>query len=117
MTPERGDILHLQFDPARGREMQGPHFCVVVSPKAFHQRFQLAWVCPISGGMAAIARDSGFLIPLMGYGLKTDGNIHAHQIKALDWHARQARKIERVPAELMTQVLECLSAVLEDDSA
>lgn len=115
MTPERGDILHLQFDPASGREMQGPHFCLVVSPKAFNQRFKLAWVCPISGGMAAVARDAGFLIPLIGYGLKTDGNVHAHQVKALDWEARKARKVEKVPSVLVTQVMECLIAVLEDD--
>ena len=52
MTPERGDILHLQFDPASGREMKGNHFCLVVSPKAFNARFKLAMVCPISGEVA-----------------------------------------------------------------
>jgi mRNA interferase ChpB len=114
MTPDRGDILHLQFDPASGREMQGPHFCLVVSPKTFNQRFKLAWVCPISGGLAAVARDSGFLIPLMGHGLRTDGNIHAHQVKALDWEARKARKIEQIPPDLLAEVIECLMAVLED---
>jgi len=25
-VPNRGDIVHLQFDPASGREMNGPHF-------------------------------------------------------------------------------------------
>jgi mRNA-degrading endonuclease toxin of MazEF toxin-antitoxin module len=59
--------------------LQGDHFCLVVSPKAFNQRFKLAMVCPISGGTAQVARDTGFLIPLLGTGLKTDGSIHAHQ--------------------------------------
>lgn len=40
VTPDRGDILHLAFDPARGREMKGNHFCLVVSPKAFNARFK-----------------------------------------------------------------------------
>ena len=31
-TSERGDILHLAFDPASGREMKGKHFCMVMSP-------------------------------------------------------------------------------------
>ncbi len=113
--PDRGDILHLQFDPASGREMQGPHFCLVVSPKSFNQRFQLAWVCPISGGTAAVARESGFLIPLLGSGLKTDGSIHAHQIKSLDWKALKASIVEQAPSHLVSQVLECLISVLEDD--
>jgi mRNA interferase ChpB len=115
MTPERGDILHLQFDPASGREMKGHHYCLVVSPKSFNQRFKLAWVCPISGGVASTARESGFLIPLMGYGLRTDGSVHAHQVKSLDWGMRKARRIEQAPPELVSQVLDCLIAVLEDD--
>jgi len=115
MTPERGDILHLQFDPASGREMKGHHYCLVVSPKSFNQRFKLAWVCPISGGVASVAREAGFLIPLMGYGLRTDGSVHAHQVKSLDWEMRKARKIEQAPVDLVSQVLDCLVAVLEDD--
>ena len=112
MTPDRGDILHLQFDPASGKEMRGDHFCLVVSPKAFNQRFQLAMVCPISGGNAAIARDSGFLISLMGLELKTDGCVHAHQLKTLDWTTRKAKRVEKAPDEIVQQILDCLGAVL-----
>ena len=114
MTPERGDILHLEFDPASGREMKARHFCLVVSPKSFNQRFQLAMVCPISGGMALAARDSGFLIPLSGAGLRTDGNVHAHQLKSLDWSARGAQLVERVPPHIIAQVIECLLAIFEE---
>lgn len=46
MTPERGDILHLAFDPSSRREMKGNHFCLVVSPREFNARFKLAMVCP-----------------------------------------------------------------------
>jgi len=30
-VPNRGDIVHLQFDPSSGQEMKGPHFGLVVS--------------------------------------------------------------------------------------
>ena len=113
MTPERGDILHLQFDPASGREMKGNHFCLVVSPKAFNARFKLAMVCPISGGVAEHARSAGFLIYLMGLGLCTDGQVHAHQIKSLEWATRRATLVERVPDVVMQEVLGCLQSVLE----
>jgi mRNA interferase ChpB len=115
MTPKRGDIIHLAFDPASGREMKGNHFCLVVSTQAFNSRFKLAWVCPISGGAGMSARDGGFLISLMGYGLRTEGNVHAHQLKALDWAARRASKVETVPVELMERVLACTRAVLDDE--
>ena len=115
MIPERGDILHLQFDPASGREMRGKHFCLVVSPRAFNARFRLAMTCPISGGAADLARDSGFLVSLMGCGLRTDGAVHAHQLKSLDWAARQAAFVEKIPDTVLQEVLDCLVAVFEDD--
>ena len=113
MTPQRGDILHLAFNPASGAEMKGDHFCLVVSPVAFNRRFKLAWVCPISGGAALAARESGFLISLTGCGTRTDGNVHAQQVKALDWAARKARRIEAAPGYLLEQVLQCMAAVIE----
>jgi mRNA interferase ChpB len=113
VTPDRGDILHLAFDPASGREMKGNHFCLVVSPRAFNARFKLAMVCPVSGGAAEAARSAGFLVSLMGHGLRTDGQIHAHQIKSLDWASRKATLVEQVPDQLVQEVLECLRSVLE----
>jgi mRNA interferase ChpB len=113
VTPERGDILHLAFDPASGREMKGNHYCLVVSPSAFNARFKLAMVCPISGGAAEVARSAGFLVSLMGQGLRTDGQIHAHQVKSLDWASRQATLVEQVPEQLVQEVLECLRSVLQ----
>ncbi len=115
MIPERGDILHLQFDPASGQEMKGNHFCLVVSPKAFNTRFKLAMVCPISGGAANIARGSGFLVSLMGFGLQIDGNVHVHQLKSLDWEIRKAKKVEAAPPEIVQEVLDCLISVFEDE--
>ena len=113
MTPDRGDILHLAFDPASGREMKGEHFCLVLSPRAFNARFKLAMVCPISGGVAEAARSAGFLVPLTGLGLRTDGQVHAHQIKSLDWASRRASLVERAPAVVVQEVLNCLQSVLE----
>jgi len=95
--------------------MLGKHFCLVVSPRSFNARFRLAMVCPISGGASEIARNSGFLVSLMGYGLRTDGAVHAHQLKSLDWTARQASLVEKVPDVVLQEVLECLVAIFEDE--
>jgi mRNA interferase ChpB len=113
VTPDRGDILHLAFDPASGREMKGNHFCLVVSPRSFNARFKLAMVCPISGGAADVARGAGFLVSLMGSGLRTDGQVHAHQIKSLDWASRKATLVEKAPDSVVQEVLTCLQSVLD----
>ena len=114
MTPDRGDILHLAFAPASGWEMKGNHFCLVVSPRSFNARFKLAMVCPISGGASQAARSAGFLVSLMGQGLRTDGQVHAHQIKSLDWASRRAKLVERAPDVVVQEVLMCLHSVLDD---
>lgn len=106
----RGDIIHLNFDPAVGNEMRFDHFALVVSPNDFHS-LGLHIVCPISGGKAEVARDRGYLVSLMGYGLKTDGSIHTHQLKALDLNKRKAKRIETAPDELVEEVLDKLSGL------
>ncbi len=112
-TPSRGDIIHLQFDPATGREMKGPHFALVVSSKLFNQS-GLAMVCPISQGAAASQRTYGTVVTLMGSGIDTQGAVHCHQLKALDWKIRQAKKKEVVPQFILDEVLGRIEAILFD---
>jgi mRNA interferase ChpB len=113
MTPDRGDILHLQFDPSTGREMKGDHYCLVISKRIFNQAFSLAWVCPISTGEATGPRNAGFLVSLMGAGTGVSGNVHAHQLKALDWGARKARRVESLPRHILDEVLDRVRRVVE----
>jgi mRNA interferase ChpB len=115
VIPERGDILHLAFDPASGRELKGDHYCLVVSAKAFNKRFKLAMVCPISSGVAPVARESGFLVPMMGTGSRLCGSVHCHQVKTMDWEARKATFFEKAPAVIVKEVVDCLIATLEDE--
>lgn len=112
-VPTRGDIIHLEFDPASGKEMKGPHFALVLSGKAFN-RHGLAMVCPISQGAAANARTYGTVVSLMGTGTQTQGAVHCHQLKSLDWQERRARRKESVPEYMVDEVLARIEAVLFD---
>lgn len=113
-TPSRGDIVHLAFNPASGQEMKGNHYALVVSPQPFN-RAGLAWVCPVSQGAAEIARNHGFLVTLMGAGTATQGAIHCHQLKSLDWQARQAQYRETVPDAVMDEVTARLLPIIDPD--
>ena len=110
-TPDRGDIVHLQFDPASAQEMKGPHFGLVISAKAFNSR-GLAMICPISQGGAATARTYGTVVTLMGSGTDTQGAIHCHQMKSLDWRVRKAKLKEAVPTEIIEDVAARIEAIL-----
>jgi mRNA interferase ChpB len=109
--PDRGDIVHLQFDPASGQEMMGSHFGLVVSVKAFNSR-GLAMICPVSQGGAAAARTYGTVVTLMGSGSDTQGAIHCHQLKSLDWRVRKAKFKEAVPAAIIDDVAARIEAIL-----
>jgi mRNA interferase ChpB len=110
-TPDRGDIVHLLFDPASGREITGPHFGLVVSAKIFNSR-GLAMICPISQGGSAAARTYGTVVTLMGSGTDTQGAVHCHQLKSLDWRARKAKFKEAVPTVILDDVAARIEAIL-----
>lgn len=109
--PNRGDIVHLDFDPSSGQEMKGPHFGLVVSSKIFNQQ-GLAMICPISQGIAAAARHHGMVVTLMGAGTETQGAVHCHQLKSLDWRARNASLKESVPQHIVDEVMARIEAIL-----
>ncbi len=113
--PEKGDIIHLQFDPATGTEMQGKHYALVVSPKSFNRITGLVYACPISQGSGGAARSSGMLSTLQGTGTDTQGNVHCHQMKSLDWRIRQAKFKETVPDFVLQDVLARVEAILFTD--
>ncbi|PRC92016.1 type II toxin-antitoxin system PemK/MazF family toxin [Solimicrobium silvestre] len=109
--PSRGDIVHLQFDPASGQEMKGAHFGLVISQKAFNAR-GLAMICPISQGAAASARTHGTVVTLMGLGVDTQGAVHCHQIKSLDWALRKAKFKEKVTRDIVDDVAARVEAII-----
>ncbi len=110
-VPNRGDIVHLQFDPASGQEMKGDHFGLVISQKAFNAR-GLAMICPISQGAADVARTHGTVVTLMGLGLDTQGAVHCHQMKSLDWKIRKAKFKEKVPLEIVDDIAARIEAII-----
>ncbi|WP_295408127.1 type II toxin-antitoxin system PemK/MazF family toxin [uncultured Thiocystis sp.] len=112
-VPNRGDIVHLDFDPSSGREMTGPHFGLVLSGKVFNQQ-GLAMICPISQGAATAARTHGTVVTLIGAGTQTQGAVHCHQLKSLDWRARNVRLKEVAPQCLVDDVLARVEAILFD---
>lgn len=112
-VPNRGDIVHLAFDPSSGREIKGPHVGLVLSGKLFNQ-LGLAMICPISQGAADVGRTHGTVVTLMGSGTDTQGAVHCHQLKSLDWRVRKARLKETVPQYVVAEVLARVEAILTE---
>jgi len=110
-VPERGDVLHIDLNPAKGREQRGRRFLLVLSTAEFN-RFGLALVCPItpSGGFA---REHGFAVSLSATGAQTQGVILCHQIRVLDCKERHASWVESLPEEIVADVLARVRTLLD----
>ncbi|WP_454733348.1 MULTISPECIES: type II toxin-antitoxin system ChpB family toxin [Cupriavidus] len=108
---DRGDIVRVSLNPTAGREQQGDFRpALVLSPAAFNA-LGVALVAPITQG-GDVARFAGFAVPLSGSGTETQGAALVNMVRALDLEARGARKVERVPAEVVEDALARLQTIL-----
>ena len=98
-VPDRGDVVWLQFTPQRGHEQAGLRPALILSPRAYNRKVGLALACPITGQVKGYPFE--VVIP---DGLDARGAILCDQIKSLDWRARKARRLARVPAEVLAEV-------------
>jgi mRNA interferase ChpB len=107
-TPKQGDILLISLDPTLGSEIRGTRPVLVLSNLEFN-RLGRALVAPITQGN--FERVAGWAVTLMGSGSLTQGAAVISQCRVLDWQARQAKRIESVPVEIMEEALAKLEAM------
>ena len=101
--PRRGDILELDLDPTRGREIRGSRPVLVLSADAFNQASGLLLVAPISQGGSA-TREGGFGVTLMGSGSRTQGIVLCDQTRTIDARARTFRRVEKASGPVVSAV-------------
>jgi mRNA-degrading endonuclease toxin of MazEF toxin-antitoxin module len=109
---QRGDIYFVALDPTLGHEQRGHRPVLVVSADAFNQVTKVPVVVPITSG-GNFARVRGFAVSLANTGLKTTGVVRCDQPRALDMPARNARFVEKVPPEVLDDVLARVRAIFE----
>lgn len=108
-VPERGDIVWLQFNPHAGHEQSGKRHALVLSPKAYNEKVGLAIFCPVTSKIKGYPFE--VILPEK---VKISGAVLADQIKSLDWRARKAKKLTRLPRETMKEVSAKIHPLLID---
>jgi len=106
-VPDRGDAVWISMTPQAGREQAGRRPAVVLSPARYNGKVGLAVLCPITSQVKGYPFE--VRIP---EGLPVEGVILADQVKSLDWKARQAELICRLPGETVREALLKLNALL-----
>jgi mRNA interferase MazF len=97
----------LTFDPQAGHEQAGRRPAVVLSPAIYNGKAGLAVFAPVTNQVKGYPFE--VLIPS---GLPITGAVLADQLKSLDWRARNALRICRLPSEVVTEVLQKASLLV-----
>ena len=106
-APDRGDVVWIDFDPQAGHAQAGRTPAVVVSPAYYNRRANLAIICPIMNKIKGYPFE--VVIP---QGLGVTGVVLSDQARNLDWKARNAAHITRLPATFVGEVLKKLRTLL-----
>lgn len=107
---KRGDIYMVDLEPTKGHEQRGHRPVLIISSETFNRLTQCPVVLPITNG-GGFVRRVGFAVPISG--IKTTGVIRCDQPRTLDLAARNGRKVDELPADIMDDVLATVGAIFE----
>ena len=105
--PKQGDVVWLSFTPQSGHEQAGYRPALTLSPESYNRKVGLALFCPITSK----AKGYPFEVSIPS-GLKESGVVLSDQVKSLDWQARSAKFSCKLPANVVSDVLGKLEALL-----
>lgn len=108
---EQGEIYFVDLEQTTGKEIQKRRPVVVLSPTKMNDSFPPI-VAPITSGGGS-ARDRGFCVTLHGTGGKVTGVVLCNHIMTLDFEERKSEFIEKLPKELMIEILRKVQAILD----
>ena len=106
--PKRGDVVWISFNPQAGHEQAGHRPALVLSPQSYNRKVGLVILCPITNQIKGYPFE--VRIP---EGLKASGAVLSDQVKSMDWRARGASLLCRVPEETVREVLNKVGTLLD----
>ena len=106
-SPERGDIVWLNFNPQSGHEQAWRRPALVISPQSYNEKTELAICCPITSQVKGYPFE--VKIP---EGLGISGVILSDQVKSLDWKTRDAEFICKLPKPELNEAVGKINALI-----
>lgn len=93
--PKQKDIIWIDFDPSKGKEIKKRRPALVVSNDNFNKYTGFCLVCPIT----STKRNFATFIDIKDT-QKISGQIVTHQLRSMDYLSRNVEKIEQ--CDIMT---------------
>ncbi len=105
-TPDRGDIVWIDFDPSRGSEQKGRRPGVILTTRAYNS-FGLCYALPIT----SVVKGYSIEVPLRS-SQNVTGVILTNQMLALDWELRNVAFMEELDPSTLKLVDSRLRTIL-----
>lgn len=105
-VPEKGDIVWIDFEPQKGREITKTRPAVVLSPGNYNLKSALALFVPITSST------KGYPFEVVVEYNNISGVILCDQIRSMDWKKRKATKITSLESKLLNEVLSKIRLLL-----
>ena len=106
-VPDRGDLVWIDFNPQAGHEQAGRRPALVLSPKSYNTKTNLAVICPITSQI------KGYPFEVLVQEGKVVGAVLSDQVSSLDWKIRRADKIAPVSDAVLAEVLAKIAALIQ----
>src|SRR4051812_5371604 len=99
--PDRGDLVEMNFQPAAGREIDKRRPAIVLSPVAYNRRSGICLAVPLTTDLTP----GPLWLPMPAGYLPLPSLILCDYVKSFDYRERSATLINRVPKELVDQIV------------
>lgn len=111
-TPDRGEIIWINYNPQIGREMRDMHPMLVLSPKKFNTQTGIVIGLPMT--TAEYNNTNPFAVRFQGKDNRIS-YILAHQPKSFDWRQRSAKlhPWKKVPNDILISSCELLNQIVK----
>lgn len=104
--PDRGDVVWVDFNPTKGREQAKVRPAIVLSPKSYNQKTNLAIMCPVT------SVQKGYPFEVVLSDKEVDGVVLSDHVRSLDWKARSTKFIVKAKPKVIQEVQQKLSLLV-----
>lgn len=98
-VPNAGDVVWLEFDPQKGKEIQKTRPALTISPYIYNLKTGLGLFMPIT------SKIKGYPFEVLISEPSVKGVVLCDQIRSLDWKERKAKFIVQISNADLDEVL------------
>lgn len=107
-APNPGDIVWLEFDPQKGKEIQKTRPALTISPHSYNLKTGLGLFMPIT------SKVKGYPFEVVIDEGDIQGAILCDQIRSLDWKARKCKFVIHLQPLILEEVLAKFQVLLPE---